>query len=408
MIDKDIKKSLMLVWPLLIGLALIMTGNGLQGTLLGVRAGMENFPVFATGLIMSLYYFGFLLGCATVPKMIASVGYIRVFAGMASMASTTILLHGVFVDPWMWGGIRILSGLCFAGLFIVSESWLNDIAPNKYRAQIFAAYLFVIHLGLFGGQFFISLSPVSELNLFILVSVFISLSLLPVTLANKPSPNYEEPEPLSPRMLLKKSPMATASVLVAGLVGGAIFGLGPAFTTQSGFSLHDTSLFIAFYVLGCGTIPLLSGYLSDNFDRRMFLIILSFFALCTLAGLSVFKEAFFILSFLLGGFATSLYSVAIAYMNDRLKSSQRVSGASGLIFINGCGACFGPVTLGIIMQNFGISLFFPSLGVCLFILFVFGLYRSIKGRDVDVDDQQEFVPVPTRSSISAFDIQEED
>lgn len=406
--SKDVKAIILIVWPLIFGLAMIMTGNGLQGTLLGIRAGFEGFPVFVTGIVMSLYYGGYVVGCHLVPKIIDEVGYIRTFAGLASLASTTILLHGVFIDPWLWGFARVLSGICFAGLYVVSESWLNNIAPNKYRGQIFGIYIFVINFGLFAGQFLINLADISEISLFILVSILVSLSMIPITLANKPSPDYTPPERLKTKKVVKSSPFSVLCVSASGLIGGALLGLGPAYATQIGFDVSKTALFIAVYILGCAAMPLAAGYISDHFDRRRFLIFLALAGLLTIIGLVLFPPAFFVLCFLLGGIATSLYSVAIAFMNDRIKESQRISASATLIMMNGIGACFGPIVISLVMQKFGVDLYFPMMGIVLIICLIFGLYRDFEGEDINVDDQTEFVPVPTRSSFGAFEIQDED
>ena len=272
MSQPQVGKTIILIWPLLMALALIMAGNGLQGTLLGLRASLEEFPVSAVGSVMSLYYVGFLVGCYLVPRMISAVGHIRVFAGLASLASTTILIHGVFMDLWVWSFVRLLSGLSFAGLFIVSESWLNNIATNKLRGQIFSFYLFVIHGGLFSGQFLVALAPPGDIDLFILISILVSLSLMPITLANKPAPGYEKPETLSFKKIFKKSPLAPIGVFATGICAGTILSMGVIYARDTGYSDEQAAYFVASYILGSTIIPLIVGWLSDRIDRRNVII----------------------------------------------------------------------------------------------------------------------------------------
>lgn len=406
-ITKEIKQTLLLAWPLFLGLFMIMSGNGLQGTLLGLRASIEGFPVFVTGIVMSLYYGGFLIGCMLTPKMIASVGHVRVFAAMASIASTTILLHGIFIDPWLWGAVRIISGISFAALFIVSESWLNSIATNKLRAKIFGFYLLVTNGGHFAGQFLINIGPLEEIGLFVLVSILVSLSMLPLTLANKPSPGYDATETLPLRKLLKTSQLAMASVFASGFCAGTIFGIGAVYATEIGQSSAWAASFVATYIAGSAIIPLFLGGISDNMDRRLMLIMiaLSSFITTLLFNFSIWP---FAIIFVLGGLNTSLYSIGLAYMNDYIKPEQSVSASTSLILVNGAGAMIGPLIGGAIMDVLGAGSFFTAFSIVFLSLFIYALYRAKVGRDVVVEDQGEFVNMPARTTPAILQIVEED
>lgn len=407
MISKEIKQTILIAWPLFAGLAMIMLGNGLQGTLLGLRASLEGFPIFVTGIVMSLYYGGYLIGCMLTPKMISSVGHIRVFAALASLASTTILLHGVFVDPWAWGIVRIFSGLSFAGLFIVAESWLNSIATNKLRGQIFGIYLLVTNGSLFGGQFLINLAPLSDIGLFVLVSVLVSLSMLPLTLANKPSPGYEKPEPLPLKSLLKSSQLALASVFTAGFCSGSMLGIGAVYATELGKSNAWTATFMATFILGTAVLPLILGTLSDRMDRRKMIIGVAFCSSLAAACFS-FLPIPFVLAFIFGGLNTSLYSIGLAYMNDSIKPEQSLPASTTLILVNGLGAMFGPLLSGFIIDSAGPEAFFISFAVSIGCLCIFGIYRAFVGDKIKIEDQGEFVPVPARSSPNIMQITEDD
>ena len=74
-------------WALLFGMFLLMIGNGLQSTVLGVRGETEGYSASMLGLIMSAYFVGFLGGTQAAPWMLRRVGHIRVFAALASLIS---------------------------------------------------------------------------------------------------------------------------------------------------------------------------------------------------------------------------------------------------------------------------------------------------------------------------------
>jgi len=386
---------------------MIMMGNGLQGTLLGLRANMEGFPIFITGIVMSLYYGGFLLGCYVTPKIIASVGHIRVYAALASVASTTILLHGVFVDPWLWGLIRIFSGMSFAGLFIVTESWLNSIATNRLRGLTFGIYIFVLNSSLFIGQFLINLAPLGDMGLFVLISVLVSLALLPLTLANKPAPGYAAPETLPLRKLIKTSQLALVSVFASGFCAGTVMGIGVVYADELGQTKSWAAGLMASYILGSALIPLVIGTISDRLDRRKVIIGIAFCAFATSLIFNISPYTF-ILMFVFGGLITSIYSVGLAYMNDNIKPDQAVSASTSLILINGMGAMLGPLISGLIMEYIALNAFFSGFSIVLLSLFFFVIYRAYAGDKVIVEEQGEFVHMPTRTSPELLQILDED
>jgi MFS family permease len=403
------KKTFLLVWPLMLAILMIMIGNGLQGTLLGLRANAEDFPVFVTGLVMSLYYLGFVIGCMFVPKIVSSVGHVRVFAAMASIASSTILFHGMFIDPWIWGGVRVISGIAFAGLFIVAESWLNNIATNKLRAQIFSTYISVIYVGQFAGQFIVDMGALDGLGLFVVVSVLISLSLLPVTLANKPTPGFEEPEALPFKNLMAKSPLATASVFTTGFCVAAVLGIGSVYASEMGMSTREIAIFIAAFIAGNASLPLITGWISDQMDRRTVIIASAFVSM--VAALCVNIHGFQLLAFFVfGGMTMSVYSISIAYMNDQIKPEQIVSATTSLILLGAIGSCLGPLVMGGVMSEVGPeSFFYVMAGASGFILLV-GIWRTIVGRSLEARTKYEgdFMVIPSRSSPMAAQIPEDD
>ena len=396
---REISMTLALVWPLLASMFLIMVGNGLQGTLLGLRGKFEGFSPSLIGGVMSLYYCGYVFGWFVVPNMIKTVGHIRVFAGFASMASTTILLQGLFIDPWVWGAVRLLSGMSFVGLFIVAESWLNNIATNKLRGQVISAYFFVINGGLFGGQFLLNLAPIENISLFILISILLSLSLLPITLANKPSPGYEEPEHLPLKKLIARSPLSVWSVTLTGFVGAGLIAMGPVYAEAIGYSSARTASMIAIFVLGSGTMPLVMGWLSDRWDRRQVIVMLTGAGVLASVAAHVLDAYLLLAVYFMGGIMASIHSVAIAMMNDRIKTSQMTSATASLILVNGLSACVAPLVLGVTLDKVGTEPFFVMMGVLFGLLFMYGIYRTIMGPELNIEDQTEFQPIPARGTI---------
>ena len=178
-----------------------MAGNGLQGSLIGVRSETEGFSVTVAGFVMAAYFAGFLFGSRVAESLIANVGHIRVFAGLASMASTAVLIHALFIDPITWGLMRFVTGLCMAGLYVTEESWLNDLATNATRGRLLSRYMIVTMGGMTIGQFLLDVADPDGVKLFLLASVLVSASLIPVVLSASSNPPLVVPERMSLREL---------------------------------------------------------------------------------------------------------------------------------------------------------------------------------------------------------------
>lgn len=360
---------------------------------------MEGFPVEITGIIMAMYYAGFLIGCRFVPSMIASVGHVRVFAAMASIASTTVLLHGLFVSPWAWIPIRLVTGFCFSGLFIIAESWLNRIANKQQRGTIFSAYVSIVYGGLFCGQFMINIAPLTQIDLFIVVSVLISCALAPITLTNKRMPTYQKPETVAFMEMLKTSPLAMAGVFVAGLCSSTLLSLGPVYADKVHIPTTDIAMFMGIYILGNTLMPMFIGPISDKFDRRIVIKICVFIGICSALAIA-FTTHYYALIFLLGGTITTLYSLSITHMNDQIKKSQIVSASRSLIMFNSVGSTIGPILGGFILSYFAPFYLFGILAFYLCVLMVIAIVRSIFGDTVE--RKNSFINMPAFSAPSAL------
>ena len=223
-------------WPLLLGMGMLMLGGGLQGTLLSVRASREGFATILIGLVMSCYYVGYIGGSLGTPRLIQRVGHIRVFAALTAVASVTILLQAVYVAPAPWAVLRLVTGFCFAGIYVVAESWLNDRASNENRGALLAVYMMVLYVGLGGGQFLLNLADPLSLRLFIMTSVLISLAVLPMTLSVQHAPAHEVPQRIGYRELFRGSPLGVIGVMLSGMVTSSMFSMGPVYANLIGLA----------------------------------------------------------------------------------------------------------------------------------------------------------------------------
>lgn len=370
------------VWALLIGIAFLMLGNGLQGSLLGVRAAAENFGATVTGFVMTGYFAGFLFGSQIAPHTIRRVGHLRVFAAVASLASLAILVQSIFVTPIVWGLMRILTGYCMASAYIVTESWLNDRVTNEHRGSLFALYMVVTYFGMAGGQLLLNVAPPTSHVAFILCSVLITSAAIPILLSVTEQPMQDDAEGLSVAALYRVSPLGLVGSFAAGVLQGAVFGMGAVYARHAGLTVAETSYFMFLLVAGAALLQWPVGKLSDRIDRRKLIVGLALFGAVApiAAGIAAGYGSGPLIACapLIGAGPLLLYSLFNAYTNDHLRHEQRVAASSVLTLVYGVGATLGPPAVGALMDEIGPPGFLWVLAVGHAAIFGFALYRMTR------------------------------
>ncbi|MCP4979446.1 MAG: MFS transporter [Gammaproteobacteria bacterium] len=389
-------------WALLLGFGILMLGDGLQGTLLAVRADQEGYSATITGVIMSSFYLGFLCGSIMTPRLMVQVGHIRVFAALAALASAAILVHAVFVHVPVWVLLRLISGFCFSGLYVVAESWLNDRATNETRGQLLSLYMVVAYVGVGLGQLFLNLADPGGYPLFILTSVLVSIAVIPLLLSAGSAPSFEESVNIGFRDLYRMSPLGIVGMFVIGLVTATFFALGPVYGRRLGLNLEEISFFMSAAVVGTVILQWPIGALSDRYDRRLILtIVTSLTAAAAFACvfLSAASTSVLLLSVgLFGGLAFPLYSVCIAYTNDHLQPDQMIAASGTLVMVGGLGAVLGPILVASIMDLFENNGFFWAMGGAHFLTGLFALYRMTRRAPMPLEQQVETTPTTIHPS----------
>jgi MFS family permease len=406
-----VKDTLMLkvvtnCWALFLGMGLIMLGNGLQGSLLGLRASIEGFGLSVTGLVMSGYFIGMVIGSIFVPKLVSRVGHVRTFGALASLASTSILVHIVFLDPWVWWGMRVTTGFAYAGLYIVAESWLNDVAENETRGELLSFYMLISLGGMAGGQFLLNIASPEGFALFIFISVLVSIAVIPILLSVSTAPAFETTESVGIMQLYQVSPLGVFGIFASGIAMGSLFGIGAVYAASAGLSVQEISFFMGSLVVGGVVLQYPLGRLSDIFGRRKIII-----AACSLGAIVSIgstmlpvKDWWFVYLQigLVGGLCLPLYSLCIAHTNDYLNQSQMVAASGTLVLANGVGAAIGPPVTAFTMDLIGPQAFFQISGAALALVCVFAIWRSTQRQAMSREEQGDFVPMAPSPISAAF------
>jgi MFS family permease len=370
-------------WALLLGMMLLMLGNGMQGSLLGIRGAQENMTTLELSIVMSCYFLGFLFGSRLAPDMIRRVGHVRVFAALGSMISAVLILYAVAPNWITWSLLRVLIGFSFSGVYITAESWLNDASSNENRGQALSLYLIVQMIGIIAAQGLLNLGDPGGYILFVIPSVLVSLAFTPILLSVSQAPAFESTKPLSFAKLYAASPLGCVGMFILGGVFSAQFGMAAVWGTQAGLSVRDISIFIAGIYIGGMVCQYPIGWLSDRIDRRKVILGVTALGAVGLMIPVIWDVPFWALCLVgaLGGAVSNpLYSLLLAYVNDYLEKSDMAAASAGLLFINGLGAITGPVITGWIMAMVGPRGFFLFMAILFAVLAIYALWRMSRRR----------------------------
>lgn len=368
-------------WALLLGILLLMVGNGVQGTLLGIRGGIEGFTTGQMSIVMAGYFAGFLFGSRMAPEMIRRVGHVRVFAALGSMISAVLVLYAAIPDWVVWALLRVLIGFCFSGVYVTAESWLNNSTSNETRGQTLSVYMIVQMLGIISAQALINFADPAGFMLFVIPSVLVSLAFAPILLSISPAPPFDTTKSLSIRALYDVSPLGVVGIFLVGGILSALFGMSAVWGMQAGLSVLEISLFTAAIYVGGLFFQVPIGWLSDRMDRRKLIIAVALVGTVAASLPMLLPMSFWTLvsvGLVIGGIANPLYALLLAYTNDHMEQDMMAAASGGMLFVHGLGAVIGPLVIGRIMGVIGPDGFFLFIGVLTTVLALYAAWRMTR------------------------------
>lgn len=392
-------------WALLLGITLLMLGNGMQGTLLGIRGGIEGISTVHMSIVMAAYFLGFLFGSRLTPDMIRRVGHVRVFAALGSLISAVLILYAVAPNWIAWSAERVIIGFSFSGVYITAESWLNNASTNENRGKALSLYVIMQMIGIIAAQTLLNFADPAGYILFIIPSVLVSVAFTPILLSISPAPAFESTKALSFRRLYETSPLGCIAMFLLGGVFSAQFGMVSVWGTQAGLSVRELSIFVAMIYVGGLVFQYPIGWLSDRVDRRLLILALAVVGTVSMVVPVAFHPGFPVLiavAVAMGGVSNPLYSLLVAYVNDYLEGPDMAAASAGLIFINGLGAITGPLITGWMMARIGPAGFFLFMGLLFFVMASYSGWRMTRRRHREIVELPgSFTPLsPTASSLA--------
>jgi len=386
---------------LLIATVLLEIGNGLLGVLVPIEGKLAGFSTVTIGGLGTFYYTGFVVGCMFLPRIIRRFGHIRSFSAFAAVASSAALLHTFAAMPSTWLALRAMVGLCFAGLLIVIESWLNNQAAQQQRGHVFGLYMAATWFGIVGGQLLFAIPYSQSFQLFALVAVAVSLSLVPVTLTTGAVPAIPQVMSINIAGLYRTAPVGLVGCLATGLANGAFWTFAPLFAQARSETSLGVSLFMSAAVIGGALSQWPIGRFSDHVDRRW--VVAGVCLASAAAALLIILQPngsvplMLGLSVLFGASALTLYPLCVAHVNDRADPEAYIEVSSRLLMAFGFGAILGPFVAGFLIAAGGITNLFVFTAVIHVALAVFTFSRIRLVEPTPEPERTAFAPSPPLS-----------
>lgn len=380
-----------------------MVGIGGLSTILAFRMGAAGLPSTVVGIVTSMYFVGLVLGTGYCHRLITTVGHIRAFAALGSVMSAATLAHALTLDPWLWGALRLIVGFTTVGMYMCTESWLNEKSSNEIRGQVFSLYQVVLYLGQGAGQFLINVPDQTGMVLYILTSILMSLAILPVAITRVSAPELPKPVRFRLSRLWGISPTGMTASMASGTIMGAFYGLGALFAQQAGLATNQTAQFMGAVIIGGLVLQWPIGKLSDTMDRRLVIIGISL-ATAIVCFAIMNKDvhngsALLALGALFGGLSFTLYPLAVAYANDYTAAEDRVPAAGGLMMSYGIGASVGPTLGSVMMDLMGAPGMFVYIGIVSLMLTVFIAWRVTQRASLPVAEQGDYQTMQRTSQV---------
>lgn len=393
--------TLISISSLFLSFALLCLGNGLQNTLISLRAVHEGYDNMVIGLMTSFFFVGFFMGTSVAQKYIERVGHIRTFVALASVLSTVSLMHVLVLAESFWIGFRFIYGFSIAGLYMVIESWLNELSNSKNRGKIMSVYMIVYFLSLALSQLFFEIDDGTKFILFAVVSILISLSLVPLSLSKAKQPVHLSDESFSFKKMYKTSPLATIAAIFYGMITGSFWGLGAVYLSSINIDSNQVAKIISVTLLGGLVFQWIIGYISDMFNRRIAIALCCFISLIfslIFANVTEYGGWLIFIAFIFGGFTHPLYSLIVSLANDFVKAGNFVKVSATLLNLNAIGSIIGPILVGYLM-SISDSAFFYFLAFANFVILAFTIYRMNIGRKIPENTVENFTPLPKTSNV---------
>jgi MFS family permease len=323
-------------------LSLVLESRHVESSMIGLNAAAQALST--------------VLATPFIPRQIAALGAHRYLLSCLAVICSCILLFPMFDHLGSWFAIRFVMGIALTGVFVVSESWILQIAKAHTRGRILGIYATVLSAGFAVGPLLIRITGIEGRSPFLLSAGIVALAAIPILIARADAPDFGANRNLAVGGFIRVAPVAILAALVFGATETCVLSLLPSYGLKNGLTVEAAATLLA--VVGAGSVALQVpiGWLSDRFDRSRVLLLCAGVGLAGVALLPVLIAApafLWALLFVWGGVIVGLYTVGLALLGERVDDADLAAANAAFIQAYGLGAIVGPVLAGAAMSGLG-------------------------------------------------------
>lgn len=372
---KRIVKSLNALFS---SMAFLFAGSALIISSAAIILKNSGISEIAIGFISSCFFIGGLISTISAHKIISKVGHIRSFGIFSAIFAISAMMHMLSDNVYFWAFLRFMIGICYYGLLMVIESWLNEKAKNEIRSRVLSFYEIVFYISFGIGVLIIALN-LKEHTIFIISSSLIMFSSLPLNFVKIKEPSLPKATKISIPKIFDIVPLALVTSLIAGMLINGFSSMGAVFIILQNIDPNYASYFIFCAIAGGFISQFFVGKISDKLGRKFAIIMCASIGFLVMLTFLLFDLNFYlqcILALFLGCGIFCLYVLSLARANDMLDDKTKsVEVGRGILFCYSFGSLLSPILLGILMQKIGYSGFIWFYMVCLLFLILFSINK---------------------------------
>ena len=406
--------ALVAIASVIVSMALVAVGNGLMFAYIPVRLGADGFaPTWAGGILTGLSAGG-IAGCLSAGAIVRRIGHARAYMVLSALIvlSNAVIAAGAY--PVLWVAARALYGFAICAMFIVAQSWLNDVVDNAIRGRVTAVFYVSYIVGMGIGSALMATLDIGTPQAPTVGIAFTALSMLPIGMTRLAQPPVPKAATIALRRAWQISPVGVAGMLAVGGLSMMIAGFAPIHATAKGFSQQEVATLMFCMPLGTLLFQIPFGWISDRTDRRYVLIAASL--LVAIAGVAAARYDAAALTVILliyvvwSGASESIYSLASAHANDRTSKDDLVALSSSLLF---CWSLSGFLIPGLgtaLTAVYGTQSFIYVAVAIAIAYALFVVWRVLKARPVPPAETGSFAPMTAQAPLPvdlAFSPEEE-
>ena len=327
-----------LSYPLL---AVILEGQGLGATVIGLNTAMT--PL------------GIILSAPFIPGLTRLFGAVRLALTGALLTVVLFLLIGALQNVGIWFLLRFLLGVSINSLYILSETWINQLSSDANRGRVMGLYSTVLAAGFAFGPLVLGLVGSEGWPPFLIGAgaILLAVAVLFRVRSRLPAVAFEQGQ--TALSFLPSAPLLLAIVAVAAFFDQATLALFPVYGLQAGLTERVAAFGVSVLIAGNIVLQTPLGWVADKLPRRS--VIAACGVLVTGGCLALpfvvdTVSLLFPLLFVWGALAYGVYTVALAELGDRFKGGLLLSGNAAFALMWGLGGMAGPFITGGFMDTY--------------------------------------------------------